>query len=110
MPEPSNPPAAPGGVQLCGVTLQRGAATVLDRLDLHLSEPRIGLIGDNGAGKSSLLRLLAGLDEPTAGQVRLDGRVAPAGPGGRGIGLMFQNPDEQIIFPTVEEELALGLE
>lgn len=100
----------PGGVQLCGVTLQRGAATVLHRLDLHLSEPRIGLIGDNGAGKSSLLRLLAGLDEPTAGQVRLDGRVAPAGPGGRGIGLMFQNPDEQIIFPTVEEELALGLE
>jgi biotin transport system ATP-binding protein len=75
---------------------------VFDGLSLALSEPRIGLIGDNGAGKSSLFRLICGLDQPQVGQV-----VLPDGP--RSVGMMFQNPDEQIIFPTVEEELALSL-
>ena len=67
-----------------------------------LSELRIGLIGDNGAGKSSFFRLICGLDQPQAGRVTLP-------QGNRSVGMMFQNPDEQIIFPTVEEELALSL-
>lgn len=98
-------------VELTDVTLVRGATTVFERLSLRLGEPRIGLIGDNGAGKSSLFRLLCGLDVPRAGRVRIGGGdVREPGPGERAIGMMFQNPDEQIIFPTVEEELALGLQ
>ncbi len=89
----------------------RGTRRVFERLTLHLTERRIGLIGDNGAGKSSLFRLLCGLDRPDAGWVRVHGldtaserRQLP-----RHIGLMFQNPDDQIIFPTVAEELAFSL-
>ncbi|RZS52247.1 energy-coupling factor ABC transporter ATP-binding protein [Sphaerotilus mobilis] len=97
------------GLRLTDLTLRRGQTTVFERLDLALTEPRVGLIGDNGAGKSSLLRLLCGLEQPQGGRVEVDGTVVDGTPPPPGrIGLMFQNPDEQIIFPTVEEELALG--
>ena len=86
-----------------GVRLQRGNTCVFDGLTLSLQESRIGLIGDNGAGKSSLFRLLSGLDSPQAGRV-----LVPEG--AQAVGMMFQNPDDQIIFPTVEEELALSLQ
>jgi len=89
------------------VTLVRGSTVVLHNISLTLDTPRIGLIGDNGAGKSSLFRLICGLDQPQSGQVRLH---APQPETTHPIvGMMFQNSDEQIIFPTVEEELALSL-
>ena len=69
------------------------------------------MIGRNGSGKTTLLRLLAGLVAPSAGVVRVgeidpytDRKAALAK-----IGILFQNPDHQILFPTVEEELAFGL-
>jgi len=97
-------------LSLEGVRLRRGATTVFDGLSLTIGEGRTGLIGDNGAGKSSLFRLLCGLETPVAGTVRVDGQPVQLGHGSeRAVGLMFQNPDEQIIFPTVAEELALGL-
>lgn len=99
------------GVQLVDIRLQRGKTQVFDGLNLSLTQKRIGVIGNNGAGKSSLFRLLCGLEQPQAGQVLVDGmpllQARQHKPGL--IGLMFQNPDDQIIFPTVEEELALGL-
>lgn len=93
------------------VTLLRGASKVFEALTLQLNEPRIGLIGDNGAGKSSLFRMICGLDAPQSGSVLVRGvearHISSKRPGM--VGMMFQNPDDQIIFPTVEEELALGL-
>lgn len=98
-------------VGLKDITLVRGRNTVFQGLNLELGEQRIGLIGDNGAGKSSLFRLLCGLDVPSSGAVWVHGQDigGPKHPE-RSVGMMFQNPEEQIIFPTVEEELALGLE
>ncbi len=102
---PASSPTSPAhtpSIRLDNITLQRGNTVVFQHLTLALTEPRIGLIGDNGAGKSSLFRLICGLDLPQSGQV-----LRPDGP--QAVGMLFQNPDDQIIFPTVEEELALSL-
>jgi biotin transport system ATP-binding protein len=98
----SSQPHSTTGISLSNIRLQRGNTVVFENLSIHLGEARIGLIGDNGAGKSSLFRLICGLDVPQSGEVK-----RPHGP--HSVGMLFQNPDEQIIFPTVEEELALSL-
>lgn len=105
------PTNAEGSISLCSIVLDRGGHRVFDGLTLDLVEPRIGIIGDNGAGKSSLLRLIAGLEQPLSGQLIVHGHSTHANRSAvaRRIGLMFQNPDDQIICPTVEEELAFTL-
>lgn len=95
----------------CGPVVLTGK-TVLAPLDLTLGETRIGILGRNGSGKTTLLRLLAGLVAPQSGGVTLPGGSDPAKDRRaalRQIGILFQNPDHQILFPTVEEELAFGL-
>jgi biotin transport system ATP-binding protein len=98
------------GIHIDKVRLQRGSSTVFEDMTLHLTESRIGLIGDNGAGKSSLFRLICALDAPQSGSVTMHGRDLHTQRQPGLVGMMFQNPDDQIIFPTVEEELALGLQ
>lgn len=105
------PPMQPDEILFESVALSRGSRPLFDGLTLRLSERRIGLIGDNGSGKSSLLRLICGLLLPDRGRVSVDGhdtRVAGSLLPGL-VGLLFQSPDDQIIFPTVAEELAFGL-
>jgi biotin transport system ATP-binding protein len=99
------------GVCIEQVSLRRGSRTVFDGLNLRLTERRIGLIGDNGSGKSSLLRLINGLLLPDAGSVRtfgLDTRANRAELPGKA-GFLFQNAEHQILFPTIGEELIFGL-
>jgi len=99
------------GICFNNVTLVRNGRTVIDQLSLQLSEARIGLIGHNGSGKSSLLRLINGLLPVNAGQISVFGQNPNSGPEKMSshVGFIFQNPDHQIIFPTVEEELCFGL-
>lgn len=99
------------GICFNNVTLVRNERTVIDQLSLQLSEPRIGLIGHNGSGKSSLLRLINGLLPANTGQISVFGQNPNSGPENMSshVGFIFQNPDHQIIFPTVEEELCFGL-
>ncbi|MFN7222767.1 MAG: energy-coupling factor ABC transporter ATP-binding protein [Paracoccaceae bacterium] len=104
-------PAATDGILLTDACVTLTGRPVLRDLTLDLTEQRIGIIGRNGSGKSTLLRLMAGLIAPDRGQVRVDG-IDPA----RNrkamlsrLGILFQNPDHQILFPTVDEELAFGL-
>jgi len=98
-------------ITLSDVTLTRDGRRVIDALSLHLSERRIGVVGRNGSGKSTLLRLIAGLQAPDAGRVHVNGIdvMRQRKEAIRTLGILFQNPDHQIIFPTVEEEIAFGL-
>lgn len=98
-------------IRLDAVSLAREGRVILHDLTLDLTERRIGIVGRNGSGKSTLARVIAGLDAPDTGRamvndvdVARDRRAAIAQ-----IGILFQNPDHQIIFPTVDEEIAFGL-
>lgn len=84
---------------------------LLRDVSLTLPERRIGVIGANGSGKSTLARLLNGLLAPTSGRVLVRGHdtVREQKLVRREVGFIFQDPDLQIIMPTVGEDLAFGL-
>jgi biotin transport system ATP-binding protein len=100
------------GIELVGVHHSFGERTVLDGLDLRLTEHRVGVVGANGSGKSTFARLLNGLVVPITGSVLVDGldtRTAVRQVRRR-VGFVFQDPDAQIVHPTVAEDAAYGLE
>lgn len=84
---------------------------VLDGLTLSLGERRIGIIGSNGSGKSTFARLLNGLLLPDTGAVTVDGLDTrkDAKKVRQKVGFVFQNPDNQIVMPLVEEDIAFGM-
>ncbi|MCP1635035.1 energy-coupling factor ABC transporter ATP-binding protein [Kerstersia gyiorum] len=98
-------------IEFENVGVETPSGCVLDGIGIALSERRIGIAGPNGAGKSTFARLLNGLRMPTRGQVRVDGldtRRQTAQVRQR-VGFMFQNPENQIVFPVVSEDLAFSL-
>ncbi|MGR3713011.1 MAG: energy-coupling factor ABC transporter ATP-binding protein [Shimia sp.] len=98
-------------ITLSNVSLAFGDHAVLHDISLSLSERRIAVIGANGSGKSSFGRLLNGLAAPSSGTVSVDGHdTKKDGKSVRSlVGFVFQNPDNQIVFPVVEEDLAFGM-
>lgn len=71
---------------------------------------KVGLVGPNGSGKSTLLLCLAGLLKGK-GTVRIDGETLDASQLKtlrRRVGLVFQNPDDQLFMPTLTDDLAFG--
>ncbi|WP_208432885.1 energy-coupling factor ABC transporter ATP-binding protein [Bartonella taylorii] len=93
------------------VTQVFGDLCVLRDITIQLTERRIAVIGANGSGKSTFVRLINGLQLPSNGFVSVDGldtkRDAKAVM--RKVGFVFQNPDNQIVLPLVEEDLSFGL-
>ncbi|MBA5243912.1 energy-coupling factor ABC transporter ATP-binding protein [Corynebacterium haemomassiliense] len=84
---------------------------ILAPLTVSLSEQRIGIIGSNGSGKSTTVRLINGLIEPTSGQVLYDGLT----PDKRGkdirkrVGFVFSDAESQIVMPRVSDDVAFSL-
>lgn len=87
----------------------------LKKINLTFNEGElIGIAGRNGSGKSTLVRHLNALLCPSEGQVLVDGmdtRERPLWPEiRRRVGMVFPNPDNQLVAPIVEEEVAFGPE
>jgi len=98
-------------VTLTEVSHAFGDRTVLRDVTLRLTEQRIGIVGANGSGKSTLARMINGLVTPDSGTVTVDGlNVAKRGKDvRRRVGFVFTNPDNQIVMPTVQEDVAFTL-
>ena len=81
---------------LCGITLtiQEG--------------DRVGIIGHNGCGKTTLFMLLCGVLSPAAGAILLFGDLLQPGQFRPEVGLLFQNPDDQLFSASVRDDIAFG--
>lgn len=98
-------------IDLCSVTkTYPGGKTVMENFDLHVRDGSFTvLVGPSGCGKTTSIRMIAGLEELTAGDVKIDGEVVThQEPGERGIAMVFQN---YALYPhmTVEKNIAFGL-
>ena len=98
-------------IDFSSVTVSFDETVVLDDINLILSEQRIGVIGQNGGGKSTLTRLINGLGEPTAGTVTVDG-INPSEQGKKvreKVGFVFSDAENQIVMPNVRDDIAFSL-
>ncbi|KXB55901.1 ABC transporter, ATP-binding protein [Corynebacterium sp. CMW7794] len=98
-------------VEFRGVGVSYDETLILDDINLTLTEQRIGIIGENGGGKSTLTRLINGLGEPTTGTVTVDGLdVAEHGKEIRQkVGFVFSDAENQIVMPQVRDDVAFSL-
>ena len=90
-----------------------GGRNILHQVNLSIEyNERLGLIGPNGSGKTSLFHLIMGLHRPTEGQLLFKGNEVNEKEKlkklRRSIGLVFQDADDQLFSPTVIEDVAFG--
>lgn len=110
---PAPAAARPPVVVADGLTVTyAGGITALSDFNLTISEGDVvALVGENGGGKTTFAKAVAGLLEPAAGVVRVRGHTPSAVPTKRRaqtVGYLFQNPDHQIFQATVRDEVAFG--
>ena len=107
-------------VRLAHVTLRYGDSLALDDVTLEVCRgERVCVLGANGSGKSTLASVLCGLLAPDEGDVELAGHAVCTGgmpdlaayrDARRQLGLVFQNPDDQIVTSVVADDVAFGPE
>lgn len=98
-------------IELVHLTKSYGSVTAVRDLHLRIEHGEfVAILGPSGCGKSTTMNMIAGVDEPSAGEIRFNGRdVSHVPPGRRGVGFVFQN---YAIFThlSVRRNLAFGLE
>lgn len=107
-------------VRLAHVTLRYGDSLALDDVTLEVCRgERVCVLGANGSGKSTLASVICGLLAPDEGDVELAGHAVCTGgmpdlaayrDARRQLGLVFQNPDDQIVTSVVADDVAFGPE
>lgn len=101
-------------LELSHVTFRyaEGLPDVLKDISLSFDKGEfVAITGRNGCGKTTVTRLLTGLEKPASGQILYQGKdVTREEPSERSrfIGYVFQQPDRQMFMPTVREEIAFG--
>lgn len=97
-------------VELSRIRKEYGAVTAVEELDLTIEDGEfVVLVGPSGCGKTTTLRMVAGFEDPTAGEIRIDGKVVnDLEPRDRGLGMVFQS---HALFPhkTVAQNIEFGL-
>lgn len=97
-------------IRIEGVTKKFGAFTAVDNVSLEIEKGEIfALLGGSGCGKTTLLRMLAGFEDPSAGRIFIDGQdMTDVPPYRRPVHMMFQS---YALFPhmTVEKNVGYGL-
>ena len=97
-------------ISIDGVTKKFGEFTAVDSVDLQISRGELfSILGGSGCGKTTLLRMMAGFEEPTNGRIHIDGvDITDLPPYQRPVNMMFQS---YAIFPhmTVEKNVGYGL-
>lgn len=87
--------------------------TALDNVTFRVEQgERVALVGANGAGKSTLLWCIAGLADPCSGEIRIHGKPITRQrqtADRASVGILFQDPNDQLFMPTVLEDVAFGL-
>ena len=100
-----------GTIQLKNVKKQFEKDVVIENLNLEIKDGSFTvLVGPSGCGKSTTLRMITGLDDPTEGEIYIDGqKVNDVTPGKRDIAMVFQN---YALYPTmtVRQNISFGLE
>ena len=82
---------------------------ILKNLNLQIhSGERVGLIGPNGSGKTTLFLLVCGILTPEAGKIELFGKPVETAEFRPEIGLVFQNPNDQLFTTSVRDDVAFG--
>ncbi|HEX8266427.1 MAG TPA: ABC transporter ATP-binding protein [Pyrinomonadaceae bacterium] len=102
--------SAAAAASVRGLSKSFGKATVLEDINFEVNEGEsLVLLGASGSGKTTILRIIAGLEEPDTGSVILHGRDVTSVPAReRGVGVIFQ---DYALFPrmTVEKNISYGL-
>jgi len=110
LPESATDEASEAYIRIRGVTKKFDAIAAVDTVDLNIRKGEIfALLGASGCGKTTLLRLLAGFEIPTDGQITIDGQdMQSIQPYNRPVNMMFQS---YALFPhmTVAKNIAFGL-
>ncbi len=97
-------------IELEGVRFGYGEEAVIKDLSLTVAQGELlAVVGQNGCGKTTLMKLIAGLYQPWKGTVKIGGKyTTEESPLGK-VGYVFQYPEHQFVAQTVEEELLFGL-
>jgi energy-coupling factor transport system ATP-binding protein len=100
-------------IEIKNVYFNYGEIKALEDLNLEINKGEfIGILGRNGCGKSTLAKLIDAIEVPSKGEIYVDGLLTSEDSLKikRKVGMVFQNPDNQIVALTVEEDVAFGLE